>query len=120
MIDDASLPSKVDVAYLEQRGCAITKQVPSLDRNWSYEDTTSFLTNIFPLPMGYGASRNQKKSNAHSYWLLLSKVPKSQKLEVVPVTCPDGSDLYTYRGPPKSGWTAHNIYIGSYSFCGGF
>ncbi len=118
VLDDDDLPSKVDVAHLAQHGCAITKAVPEIDRAWNYDEATTFLSKLFPTPMQYASQERRgggRRSSAHSPWVLLSKIARRDKLEVVPVTRPDGGDLYTYKGPAKSGASSSHIYIGSCS-----
>ncbi len=104
MLDDDDLPSKVEVAYLAQHGCAITKAVPEIDRAWNYDEATTFLSKLFPTLMQYASQERRgggRRSSTHSPWILLSKIAMRDKLEVVPVTHPDGGDLYTYKVQPS-------------------
>ena len=55
VLDDNDLPSKVEVAYLAQYGCAITKAVPEIDWAWNYDEATTFLTKLFPMAMQYAS-----------------------------------------------------------------
>ena len=119
VLQDDDLPSKVDVAYLVQHGCAVTKGVPPLDKTWNHKDTTKFLSKLLPMPMQYASLKRQgsgRRSTAHSPWVLLSRVSRREKLELVPVTRPDGGDLFTHKGAAKAGVSASHIYIGLSSF----
>ena len=55
VLDDDDLPSKVEVAYLAQHGCAITKAVPEIDQAWNYDEATTFLSKLFPTAMQYAS-----------------------------------------------------------------